>query len=154
MVVGPAGQLAECRAKARSWSVVLSLLSLLLLLFFKAHQHKAAGRKTRLDIQNYDCNGNLLCDHMWCCGKKPHFPFAEPWKGVGKGMLSLGCLPRYYYYAAFNAPCVGHKDNESQVVVVVVVSLIITLSTAKLHQFCRLKLNEIKYNISLNDVHT
>jgi len=25
----------------------------------------------------------------WCCGKKPHFLFAEPWKGVGKGMLSL-----------------------------------------------------------------
>jgi len=28
---------------------------------FSAHQHKAAGRKTRLDIQNYGCNGNLLC---------------------------------------------------------------------------------------------
>jgi len=25
----------------------------------------------------------------WCCGKKPHFLFAEPWKGVGKGC----CLP-------------------------------------------------------------
>ena len=36
---------------------------LLLLLFFKAHQHKAADRKTRLDIQNYGCNGNLLCYH-------------------------------------------------------------------------------------------
>jgi len=36
---------------------------LLLLLFFKAHQHKAAGRKIRLDIQNYGCNGNLLCYH-------------------------------------------------------------------------------------------
>jgi len=31
--------------------------------YFLAHQHKAAGRKTRLDIQNYDCNGNLLCYH-------------------------------------------------------------------------------------------
>jgi len=39
-------------------------------------------------------------------------------------------------------------------VVVVVVSLIITLSTAKQHQFCKLKLYEIKHNISLNDVHT
>ena len=39
------------------------------------------------------------------------------------------------------------------VVVVVVVSLIIALSTAKQHQFCRLKLYEIKHNISLNDVH-
>ena len=28
-----------------------------------SHQHKAAGRKTRLDIQNYGCNGNLPCDH-------------------------------------------------------------------------------------------
>jgi len=36
---------------------------LLLLLFSKAHQHKAAGRKTRIDIQNYGCNGNLLCYH-------------------------------------------------------------------------------------------
>jgi len=30
--------------------------------YFLAHQHKAADRKTRLDIQNYGCNGNLLCD--------------------------------------------------------------------------------------------
>jgi len=28
-----------------------------------AHQHKAAGRKTRLNIQNYGCNGNSLCYH-------------------------------------------------------------------------------------------
>ena len=28
-----------------------------------AHQNKAAGRKIRLDVQNYGCNGNLLCDH-------------------------------------------------------------------------------------------
>ena len=31
--------------------------------YFFAHQHKAAGRKTRLDIQNYGCNGNLLSNH-------------------------------------------------------------------------------------------
>ena len=36
---------------------------LLLLLLFSAHQHKAAGRKTTLDIQNYGCNGNVLCCH-------------------------------------------------------------------------------------------
>ena len=48
---------------------------------------QAAGKKTRLDIQNYGCNGSLLR-----CGKKPHFLSAEPWKGVGKGMLSPGCL--------------------------------------------------------------
>ena len=29
----------------------------------KAHQHKAASRKTTVDIQNYGCNGNLLCYH-------------------------------------------------------------------------------------------
>ena len=32
-------------------------------IIFLAHQHKATGRKTRLDIQNYGCNGNLLCYH-------------------------------------------------------------------------------------------
>ena len=31
--------------------------------YFLAHQHKAAGRKTRLDIQNCGCNSNLLCYH-------------------------------------------------------------------------------------------
>jgi len=36
---------------------------LLLLFFSPPAQHKAAGRKTRLDIQNYGCNGNLLCHH-------------------------------------------------------------------------------------------
>ena len=30
---------------------------------YLAHQHKTAGRKARLDIQNYGCNGNLLGDH-------------------------------------------------------------------------------------------
>jgi len=35
-------------------------LRILNVLFFKAHQHKAAGRKTRLDIQNYGCNVLLL----------------------------------------------------------------------------------------------
>jgi len=26
---------------------------------------------------------------LWCCGKKPHFLFAEPWKGIGKLLLLL-----------------------------------------------------------------
>ena len=34
-----------------------------IIIIFIAHQHKAAGRKTRLDIQNYGCNGNLPCYH-------------------------------------------------------------------------------------------
>ena len=29
----------------------------------------------------------------WCCGKKPHFLFAEPWKGVGKGVC---CYCHYH----------------------------------------------------------
>jgi len=31
--------------------------------YFLAHQHKAAGGKIRLDIQNYGYNGNLFCYH-------------------------------------------------------------------------------------------
>jgi len=34
---------------------------IVIFIIFKAHQHKAAGRKTRLDIHNYRCNGSLLC---------------------------------------------------------------------------------------------
>ena len=36
---------------------------IMIIIVILAHQHKAACRKTRLDIQNYGCNGNLLCDH-------------------------------------------------------------------------------------------
>jgi len=31
--------------------------------YLLSHQHRAARRITRLDIQNYGCNGNLLCYH-------------------------------------------------------------------------------------------
>jgi len=31
---------------------------------------------------------------------------------VARVRLTQSCC--YYYYAAFNAPCVGHKDDESQ----------------------------------------
>ena len=36
---------------------------IMIIIVILAHQHKAACSKTRLDIQNYGCNGNLLCDH-------------------------------------------------------------------------------------------
>ena len=39
------------------------IIIIIIIIIFKAHQHKAAARKTRLDIQNYGCNGNLLCYH-------------------------------------------------------------------------------------------
>ena len=39
--------------------VVIIIIIIIIITIFLAHQHKAAGRKTRLDIQN----GNLLCDH-------------------------------------------------------------------------------------------
>jgi len=42
----------------RLWWVIIIIIIIIV-----AHQHKASGRKTRLDIQNYGCNGNLLCYH-------------------------------------------------------------------------------------------
>ena len=48
-----------------------------------SHQHKAAGMKTRLGIQNYGCNGNLLCDHG-VVERNRISSFAEPWKDVGQ----------------------------------------------------------------------
>ena len=43
---------------------VLLIIVISIFLNFLAHWHKAAGRKTRLDIQNYGGNGNLLCYHI------------------------------------------------------------------------------------------
>ena len=40
-----------------------SVIIIIIVVIFLAHRHKAAGRKTTLDIQNYGCNGNLLCYH-------------------------------------------------------------------------------------------
>jgi len=31
--------------------------------YYYYYYHNATGRKTRLDIQNYGCNGNILCYH-------------------------------------------------------------------------------------------
>ena len=47
------------------WRYTNTFIIVIIIIFyiFTAHQHKAAGRKTRLDIQNYGCNGNLLCYH-------------------------------------------------------------------------------------------
>jgi len=45
-----------------SINIVVVIITIVIIIFY-AHQHKAAGRKTRLDIQNYGCNGNLLCHH-------------------------------------------------------------------------------------------
>jgi len=33
---------------------------------------------------------------------------------VGQVITSVGWVYSYYYYATFNAPSVGHKDDESQ----------------------------------------
>ena len=38
-------------------------LFIIIIIIFLAHQHKAAGGKIRLDIQNYGCNGYLFCYH-------------------------------------------------------------------------------------------
>ena len=50
-----------------------------LLLLLLAHKHKAARRKTRLDIQNYGCNGNSLSDH--CVVQETAFPL---WRATEK----------------------------------------------------------------------
>jgi len=42
---------------------IIIIIIIIIIWFFQAHQHKAASRKTRLDIQNYGRNGNLLCYH-------------------------------------------------------------------------------------------
>ena len=49
--------------KLRHYGAIQMGFIIIIITIFKAHEHKAAGRKTRLDIQNYGCNGNLLCCH-------------------------------------------------------------------------------------------
>ena len=47
-----------------------------------AHQHKAAGRKTRQHTKLWLQQQFTLLP--WCCGKKPHFLFAETGKALEK----------------------------------------------------------------------
>jgi len=46
--------------KLRAYGATRICLLLLLLLLFKPTSTKPQAEKTRLDIQNYGCNGNLL----------------------------------------------------------------------------------------------
>jgi len=47
----------------KRYTNLIIIIIIIILFYFLAHQHKAAGRKTRLHTQNYGCNGNLLCYH-------------------------------------------------------------------------------------------
>jgi len=51
------GRIREIKIDPRPISP--SYVNIIIIIFFKN-----AGRKTRLDIQNYGCNGNLLCYHI------------------------------------------------------------------------------------------
>jgi len=66
---------------------------IIIIVIFLAHQHKAAARKTRLDIQNYGCNGNLLCYQftmvLW---KETAFSLCSAMERHWKRMLSPGYL--------------------------------------------------------------
>ena len=55
------------------------------------------GRKTRLDIQNYGCNGNLHCDH----GVVETYRISSL-QSHGK---ALGKDYYHYYYHYFYTPC-------------------------------------------------
>jgi len=59
--------------------------------FLKAHQHKATGRK-KLGWTYKIMVATAIYSVTMVLWKKPHIRFAEPWKGVGKRMLSPGCL--------------------------------------------------------------
>ena len=54
--------------------------------YYLSDQHKTAGRKTRLDIQNYGCSGNLLMQ-----GRLRHINDGAnaPWKNRGKVLQEL-----------------------------------------------------------------
>jgi len=56
--------------------------------YFLAHQHKAAGRKTTQDIQNYGCNGNLLCYHG-VAGRNRISSLQSHEKALEKNVVSL-----------------------------------------------------------------
>jgi len=52
-----------CSSNSDAAFCLRCIVVVVIIIIILSHQHKAAGRKTRLDIQNYGCNGNLLCDH-------------------------------------------------------------------------------------------
>jgi len=46
--------------------------------------------------------------------KETAFPLCRATERRWKRNVVSRVFSSYYYYAAFNAPCVGHKDDESQ----------------------------------------
>jgi len=62
--------------------------------YYYYYYHKAAGRKTRLGIHNYGCNGNLLCYH----------------DVVERNRISsLQSHGKAYYY-----PCIIHTEEQTE----------------------------------------
>jgi len=73
-------------------NTVVVIIVIIIIIIFKAHQHEAAGRETRLDIQNYGCNGNLLCYHG-VVERNRISSLQSNGKALEKECLSSGCLP-------------------------------------------------------------
>ena len=65
------------------------LIIIIIIITFEAHQHKAASRKTRLDIQNYGCYGDLLCYH----GSVVERNCISSLQSHGKALKKECCLP-------------------------------------------------------------
>jgi len=57
------------------------------ILFYFAHQHKAAGVKTKQDVNQRLQRLLIRCSLCW--GRRPHSPAAELWTGVETERLSL-----------------------------------------------------------------
>jgi len=71
-----------------NWSLILRTL-LLLLLFVRAHLHKAAGGT--IEAKQWLQRHFIRWSEYF--GRRPHSPVEEPWTGVGRWTLFY-----YYYY--------------------------------------------------------
>ena len=49
-----------CTPTRHDTRATISIIIIAIIVIISLYEHKAAGRKTRLGIQNYCCNGNLL----------------------------------------------------------------------------------------------
>ena len=71
------------------WQYIAIIATLSSYYYFKAHKHKAAGKKT-------EAKQSKRLRRRWCSlcsGRRPHSRFGELWTGVGTGMSLFPCCP-------------------------------------------------------------
>ena len=96
------------------WYVLL--FTLVVVRFLESHWFVWATQMSHLPMPiDYDTHDDWVTTQLRASRNVEHSLFNDWWSGhLNFQIEHQSVVQYYYYYSAFNVPCVSHKDDESQ----------------------------------------